>query len=142
MLLAEPPHATRAHREKAVELMFEKQGVPALFLGKNPVLTSFASGKATSLVVDLGGHGSTITAVRLPRRLSRCVSLAVSPAVSPSSSLPLCLPLRLSHCVSLFVSPTVSPSPSLPLCLSPSLSLCLSHRLSHCDHRRCTTGTR
>lgn len=63
MLLAEPPHATRAHREKAVELMFEKQGVPALFLGKNPVLTSFASGKATSLVVDLGGHGSTITAV-------------------------------------------------------------------------------
>jgi len=63
MLLAEPPHVTRAHREKAVQLMFETQNVPALFLGKNPVLTAFASGKATSLVVDLGGQGTTITAV-------------------------------------------------------------------------------
>jgi actin-like protein 6A len=56
MLLAEPPHVTREHREKAVQLMFETQNVPALFLGKNPVLTAFASGKATSLVVDLGGQ--------------------------------------------------------------------------------------
>lgn len=43
--------------------MFEKNGVPALFLAKNPVLTSFASGKATSLVVDLGGQGTTVSAV-------------------------------------------------------------------------------
>jgi len=63
MLIAEPAHATAKHREKMVELMFEKNGVPALFLAKNPVLTSFASGKATSLVVDLGGQGTTVSAV-------------------------------------------------------------------------------
>ncbi|CAN7096257.1 unnamed protein product [Brassica rapa subsp. narinosa] len=32
--------------------MFEKYKVPALFMAKNPVLTSFATGHATSLVVD------------------------------------------------------------------------------------------
>ena len=36
---------------------------PAVFLAKNPVLTSFASGKATSLVVDIGGQGTCVTAV-------------------------------------------------------------------------------
>ncbi|RVX13960.1 Actin-related protein 4 [Vitis vinifera] len=37
---------------KTAQLMFEKYEVPALFLAKNAVLTSFASGRATSLVVD------------------------------------------------------------------------------------------
>ncbi|WMV57930.1 hypothetical protein MTR67_051315 [Solanum verrucosum] len=37
---------------RAAEIMFEKYQVPALFLAKNAVLTSFASGRATSLVVD------------------------------------------------------------------------------------------
>ena len=41
--------------------MFEQ--APAVFLAKNPVLTSFASGKATSLVVDIGGQGTCVTAV-------------------------------------------------------------------------------
>jgi hypothetical protein len=70
MLLAEPPHVTRAHREKAVQLMFETQNVPALFLGKNPVLTAFASGKATSLVVDLGGQVGATTPT-LSNRVAR-----------------------------------------------------------------------
>ncbi|KAL3699170.1 hypothetical protein R1sor_017192 [Riccia sorocarpa] len=63
MLLAEPSFNTAQHREKVVELMFEKYQIPALFLAKNAVLTSFASGRATSLVVDCGGGSTTVAAV-------------------------------------------------------------------------------
>ncbi|CAL9132401.1 unnamed protein product [Musa textilis] len=63
MLLAEPSSNTPQQREKAAELMFESYKVPALFLAKNAVLTSFASGRATSLVVDSGGGSTTIAAV-------------------------------------------------------------------------------
>ncbi|KAE8677208.1 Actin-related protein 4 [Hibiscus syriacus] len=61
MLLAEPSSNTQQQREKTAELMFEKYKVPALFLAKNAVLTSFASGRATSVVIDSGG-GSTMVA--------------------------------------------------------------------------------
>jgi actin-like protein 6A len=59
MLLAEPSHNTSAAREKMVELMFEKYNVPAVFLAKNAVLSSFATARQTSLVVDVG-HESTV----------------------------------------------------------------------------------
>ncbi|AAF25998.1 F15H18.8 [Arabidopsis thaliana] len=69
--------------DRAAELMFEKYKVPALFMAKNPVyslslgssfflidyymtftvLTSFATGRATSLVVDCGGGSTTISPV-------------------------------------------------------------------------------
>ncbi|XP_028070234.1 actin-related protein 4-like isoform X2 [Camellia sinensis] len=60
MLLAEPSSNSQQQREKTAELMFEKYKVPALFLAKNAVLTSFASGRATFLVVDSGGGSTTI----------------------------------------------------------------------------------
>ena len=63
ILLGEPANASRETREKMVELLFEKHNPPAVFLAKNPVLTSFASGRATALVVDLGAGGTTVTAV-------------------------------------------------------------------------------
>ncbi|KAJ7531089.1 hypothetical protein O6H91_14G031900 [Diphasiastrum complanatum] len=63
MLLAEPSFNTQKQREKTVELMFEKYQIPAVFLAKNAVLTSFASGRATSLVVDCGGGSTTVAAV-------------------------------------------------------------------------------
>ncbi|KAF6151927.1 hypothetical protein GIB67_010501 [Kingdonia uniflora] len=63
MLLAEPSSNTPQQRERTAELMFEKYKVPALFLAKNAVLTSFASGRATSLVVDCGGGSTTIAPV-------------------------------------------------------------------------------
>ncbi|CAI9753581.1 unnamed protein product [Fraxinus pennsylvanica] len=63
MLLAEPCSNTQQQREKAAEIMFEKYQVPALFLAKNAVLTSFASGRATSLIVDSGGGSTTVAAV-------------------------------------------------------------------------------
>uniref|UniRef100_A0A6N2L7V8 Uncharacterized protein n=1 Tax=Salix viminalis TaxID=40686 RepID=A0A6N2L7V8_SALVM len=52
MLLAEPSSNSQQQRERTAELIFEKYNGPALFLAKNAVLTSFASGHATWLVVD------------------------------------------------------------------------------------------
>ncbi|KAI4324637.1 hypothetical protein MLD38_030106 [Melastoma candidum] len=63
MLLAEPSVNHQLHRERAAEIMFEKYKVPAMFLAKNAVLTSFASGRATSLVVDCGGGSTTVAPV-------------------------------------------------------------------------------
>jgi len=74
MLLAEPPFNTPQAREKCVQLMFEKHAPPALFLAKNPVLTSFASGRATSLVVDCGAGGTTVTAVHDGYALQKSIS--------------------------------------------------------------------
>nr|GMC74056.1 actin-related protein 4 [Ipomoea batatas] len=74
MLLAEPCSNTQQQREKAAELMFEKYQVPALFLAKNPVLTSFASGRATSLVIDSGGGSTTIAPVHDGYVLQRAVT--------------------------------------------------------------------
>ncbi|MQM00966.1 hypothetical protein Taro_033710 [Colocasia esculenta] len=63
MLLAEPSANSPQQRERTAELMFENYKVPALFLAKNAVLTSFASGRATSLVFDSGGGSTTVAAV-------------------------------------------------------------------------------
>ncbi|XP_021905477.1 actin-related protein 4 [Carica papaya] len=74
MLLAEPSSNTQQQRERTAELMFEKYKVPALFLAKNAVLTSFASGRATSLVVDSGGGSTTVAAVHDGYVLQKAVS--------------------------------------------------------------------
>lgn len=63
MLLAEPTLNAPQQRERMAELMFENYSVPALFVAKNAVLTSFASGRATSLVVDSGGGSTTVAPV-------------------------------------------------------------------------------
>ncbi|EFA84276.1 actin-like protein 6A [Heterostelium album PN500] len=63
ILLAEPSFNTRQIREKVAELMFEKFHTPALFISKNAVLTSFASCKASSLVLDSGGGMTSIVPV-------------------------------------------------------------------------------
>jgi len=55
ILMAEPSFNTKPLREKSTEILFEKYKIPALFVSKNAVLTSFSSGKATSLVLDSGG---------------------------------------------------------------------------------------
>jgi len=63
VLLSEPVHNSDAVRAKMVELMFEKHAPPALFLAKSPVLSSFAVGKASSLVIDMGGKHTTVSAI-------------------------------------------------------------------------------
>ena len=74
VLLAQPPGAGRGDLEKACELMFERFSVPALFLAKNPVLSSFATGRATSLVVDSGFQTTTVSAVHDGYVLSKAIT--------------------------------------------------------------------
>lgn len=57
-MFAEPTHTPRAAREKAVAALFEGLRCPALFLAKAAVLSAFALGRQTALVVD-AGHGGT-----------------------------------------------------------------------------------
>ena len=58
MLLAEPTFNTRAMREQMVQTIFEDYSCPAVFLAKNAALSSFATGRQTSLVVDAGHEGT------------------------------------------------------------------------------------
>ncbi|GMH38536.1 hypothetical protein BSKO_06420 [Bryopsis sp. KO-2023] len=63
MLVCEPSNNPPATREKLVELAFEKYNPPAVFLARNAVLSSFATGRQTSLLVDSGYKGTTVAAV-------------------------------------------------------------------------------
>jgi actin-like protein 6A len=73
LLMAEASHNTPAAREKLAEIAFERIGVPALFLSKNAVLTAFASGRGTALVLDIGGGVTSTAAVHDGYVLSRTV---------------------------------------------------------------------
>ena len=58
ILFAEPTFNTKAMREQMVQTAFEQYGSPAIFLAKSAVLSSFATGRQTSLVVDAGHEGT------------------------------------------------------------------------------------
>lgn len=59
MLICDPSYNPPEMREKLVELAFEKYTSRAIFLAKNAVLSSFATGRQTSLMVDSGYKGTT-----------------------------------------------------------------------------------
>jgi actin-like protein 6A len=63
LLHAEPPHNTAAARLRVTELAFESLRVPAFYLGKDPVLSCFATGRDKGLVVDAGGDVSVASCV-------------------------------------------------------------------------------
>ena len=54
ILLTEPPLNPRDNREKMAEIMFETFRVPALYVGMQALLSAYAVGKMTGLIVDLG----------------------------------------------------------------------------------------
>jgi len=58
LLLAEPSFQPREAREQVVSRVFEGYAAPALFLAKNAALSSYATGRQTSLVVDMGHEGT------------------------------------------------------------------------------------
>src|SRR3990167_1074693 len=63
LLMVEPSFNTRQNREKLTELIFEKYEAPALFLAKDAVLSCFACGRTTVLVIDSGGGKTSTQAV-------------------------------------------------------------------------------
>ncbi|CAG9314384.1 ARP4_1 [Blepharisma stoltei] len=55
-LLSEPSIHDRESRVALTEMMFEKFQIPAFYIVKSAVLSSFASGRSTSLVLDSGAY--------------------------------------------------------------------------------------
>ncbi|KAL9983907.1 hypothetical protein ACROYT_G006153 [Oculina patagonica] len=54
VLLTEAPLNPRRNREKAAEIFFETFNVPALFISMQAVLSLYASGRTTGVVLDAG----------------------------------------------------------------------------------------
>lgn len=54
VLLTESPLNPKANREKMAQIMFETFNVPALYIAIAPVLSLYASGRTTGIVLDCG----------------------------------------------------------------------------------------
>ena len=54
IMLTEPPLNNNLNKEKMAELMFEVFNVPALYISMQAILSLYASGRTTGLVVDAG----------------------------------------------------------------------------------------
>merc|ERR1740127_177747 len=54
VLLTEAPLNPRRNREKAAEIFFERFGCPALFVSAQAILSLYASGRTTGVVLDSG----------------------------------------------------------------------------------------
>lgn len=54
VLLTEAPHNPRRNRDTAAQLMFETFNVPALYVSIQAVLSLYASGRTTGIVLDSG----------------------------------------------------------------------------------------
>ncbi|KXS20872.1 actin-like protein 6A-like protein [Gonapodya prolifera JEL478] len=63
ILFTEPAWNSRDVREKLTEIMFETYNVPAFFIAKDAVLSAFAHGKASGLVVNSGGATTSVVPV-------------------------------------------------------------------------------
>ena len=63
ILVESPVLWSQSARERLCQVAFEKFRVPALFMGKAPVLTVFESGRHTGLVVDIGAGAVSVTPV-------------------------------------------------------------------------------
>lgn len=63
LLFAEPNHNVRKSRERVTELLFEKFEVPALYLARSAVLSAYANGRMTGIVLDVGHSGTSAVPV-------------------------------------------------------------------------------
>ena len=59
-------------RVKLTQFLFEKLGAPSIFLCKDSVLSSFACGRSTALVLDSGADYTTATPVHDGYALQKC----------------------------------------------------------------------
>lgn len=63
VMVSEVAWNTPHKREKLAELLFEKFKVPALYFCKDAVLTAFASGRSTALVINSGASFTSVVPV-------------------------------------------------------------------------------
>jgi actin-related protein 4 len=87
LLMSEAPWNTSKAREKAIEVCMENWGCPAFWLSRTPVLAAFAAGKATALVLDVGGANTSVTAIHDGTVLKRSVQRSPAAGVWLSSQI-------------------------------------------------------
>ncbi|KAI9219926.1 actin family [Blastocladiella britannica] len=63
LLMVEPAWNPKASRERMTEIAFEQFDFPAFFLAKAPVLSAFAAGRGSSLVIECGGGSTSVSPV-------------------------------------------------------------------------------
>ncbi|KAJ3054299.1 Actin-like 6A [Rhizophlyctis rosea] len=63
LLFSEPAWNPSKNREKLLELAFEKYNVPAFYLARSAVLSAFAGGRSTCLVIESGAHTTSAVPV-------------------------------------------------------------------------------
>jgi actin-like protein 6A len=73
LLMSEPSLHHKDQRQKICELAFEKFGVPAYFSCKAGVLSCFASGRSTSLILDTGASSTYAVPVHDGYALQKCM---------------------------------------------------------------------
>lgn len=73
LLITEAPWNSAKAREKTAEIVMESWGSPAIWLSRTPVLAAFAAGKATALVLDVGGANASVTAIHDGMVLKRSI---------------------------------------------------------------------
>jgi len=54
ILMTEPPLNPKENRERIARIMFENFNVPCLYLGVQTILSLYASGRTTGLIMDIG----------------------------------------------------------------------------------------
>eukprot|EP00928_Gymnodinium_smaydae_P001719 TRINITY_DN10616_c1_g2_i1.p1 TRINITY_DN10616_c1_g2~~TRINITY_DN10616_c1_g2_i1.p1 ORF type:complete len:516 (+),score=77.78 TRINITY_DN10616_c1_g2_i1:93-1550(+) len=64
VLITEAPLSPKVDREQVMKIMFETFSVPAMFIAIQSVLSVFASGRTTGIVVDCGESASRIVPVQ------------------------------------------------------------------------------
>ncbi len=87
LLLTEAPWNSAKARERAIEIAMESWGTPAFWLSRTPVLAAFAAGKASALVIDVGGAGTNVTAVHDGLVLRRSVQRSAAGGLYLSSQI-------------------------------------------------------
>jgi len=72
LLLTEDSVHNKESRLKLTEFLFERMEAPSIFLCKDSVLSSFACGRSTALVLDSGSDHTTATPVHDGYALQKC----------------------------------------------------------------------
>ncbi|KAK0553642.1 NuA4 histone acetyltransferase subunit [Tilletia horrida] len=105
LIFTEPSHNSRDARESLTEIVFEQLQTPAYYLANQTVLSAFASGKGTALILDIGASHATASPVLDGFVLRKGIhrqpigGTAITRALQWSISQPTALPssARLSH---------------------------------------------
>ncbi|MCJ1273237.1 NuA4 histone acetyltransferase subunit [Puttea exsequens] len=63
LLMSETGWNAGKDRERGIEIAMENWGAPAYWLARNGVLASFAAGKSSALVIDIGASSTSLTPV-------------------------------------------------------------------------------